>query len=218
MKKILLVCGVLTSLFANAQRDLPQADDNLSKYLNDGKNTDPEGDVRLALSSSFSGFFEVMYEQKLTNSIGLEVSGASKVWQGLDFWDIMVYENKYYPEDTFSGGYGYSGTFKWYPNEDAICDMAYYAVSYRGRVHNNNSSVYKTNDIFLSMGIKYLISTSISADVSLSMGPRFYKYTSTRPSLVADPDDFYDPIDKYKGTMFYGGLRFGFGYYINYKN
>jgi hypothetical protein len=217
MKKILLFCGVLTSLFTHGQRELPVADDNINKYLNDGKNTDPEADVRLALSSSFSGFFEIMYEQKISNSLGAEVSIAPKVWRGLDFWDILVAENNNYPSDTFSGGYGYSGTLKWYPNEDAICDMAYYAVSYRGRTHKYNSSVYKTNDIFLSMGVKYLISNSISADVALSMGPRFYKYSPTRPTVIDNPDFFFDPIEKYKGTMFYGGLRFGFGYYINYK-
>jgi hypothetical protein len=216
MKKILVICGVLASLFSQAQRDLPQVDDNLGKYLDDGKNTDPEGDVRFALSSSVSGFFELMYEQKVTKSIGLEVSGATKAWEGLDLWDRIVYENNYYPQDTFSGGFGYSTTFKWYPNEDAICDMAYYAVSYRGRVHNYSSSKYNTNDIFVSLGVKYLLSKSISADVALSMGPRFYKYTPNNLD-ISDPNS-YIPIEKYKGTMFYGGLRFGLGYYINYNN
>lgn len=202
-------CLLLVFFFSGVslaqERKLPQVDENYQKYLNDGRNTGADADVKLAVSSLVSGFLTLQYEQKITPSISVEAGGALQVLQGFDlvnaaFLDVWTDES-----DVFKSGFGYSGAIRYYSAESAITNLGYASLVFRNRTSNFEESKMVINDIYYSTGIKTLFMNSFSADISSGLGARVYSYDHD--------EDFYD--NNMVGMFF--GFEVKLGYYIKYN-
>lgn len=205
MTRLLLICFLALSIVATAQKDMPTADDNYQKYLDDGKNSDADADVRLVITSLLPGFLDLVYEQRINHTYSVELGGAYKFRDGIDIYRLANdFENFPY-EDTMTNGNGFSLSAKRYGGKEAISEITFQAITYRNRMNGFKSYKYNSQDIFYTFGFKYLLGKSISAQADFSAGVRLAKYSS---NILG--------IDDVRKTGFYGGFGAGFGYYIKY--
>lgn len=193
---------VMISLNAFSQeRELPRVDENFQKYLEDGRKTGADGDIKFTVSSLVTGFAGLNYEQRINNNIALEGGVAFHVLKGFDvISDIAAPLG-----DELEGGFGFSLAGKYYGAGTAITDLAYTSLVFRNRSSDYNNVSIRTNDIYLAGGSKYLFLNSLSADLSFGMGMRMLEY------------EFTDVSGSTNANIFYAGIELKLGYYLSYN-
>lgn len=207
MTRIVLFFCIGLTLNAFSQKDLPTTDSNAKKYLDDGKNTDADADIRIAVTSIVTGFLDLAYEQRINHTYSVELGGGYQFNRGIDVFKL-VNELEFFPYDEeLTKGMGFSVTAKRYGGKEAISEMTFQALTYRNRTSAFETYSYNAQDIFYTLGWKYLLSNSISAQAGFNAGLRLSKYAHTGTTVV---------IEDVKKTGFYGGFSAGFGYYIKY--
>ncbi len=213
MKYFLTIFLLTSSVLVFAQnRDLPEVDENFEKYLDDGQNTGADGNVQVAVSALINGFIDVQYEQKINHSFSVQAGGALQIAPGFDLVSAFFTDFGFNDRERFDGGYGYSGTFKYYAGQSAITRLGYASLTYRNRTSNyaegefqESAYKYAVNDIYYSTGLKFLFANSASADVSTGVGARLSRIN------YADKN-----IDSESGLGLFYGLEVKLGYYIKY--
>jgi hypothetical protein len=207
MTRIILFFCIGITLNAFSQKDLPTTDSNAKKYLDDGKNTDADTDIRIAVTSIVTGFLDLAYEQRINHTYSVELGGGYQFNRGIDVFKL-VNELEFFPYDeVLTKGMGFSVTAKRYGGKEAISEMTFQALTYRNRTSAFETYSYNAQDIFYTLGWKYLLSNSISAQAGFNAGLRLSKYAHTGTTVG---------IEDVKKTGFYGGFSAGFGYYIKY--
>ena len=207
MTRIILFFCIGITLNAFSQKDLPTTDSNAKKYLDDGKNTDADTDIRIAVTSIVTGFLDLAYEQRINHTYSVELGGGYQFNRGIDVFKL-VNELEFFPYDEeLTKGMGFSVTAKRYGGKEAISEMTFQALTYRNRTSAFETYSYNAQDIFYTLGWKYLLSNSISAQAGFNAGLRLSKYAHTGTTVG---------IEDVKKTGFYGGFSAGFGYYIKY--
>ena len=207
MTRIVLFFCIGLTLNAFSQKDLPTTDSNAKKYLDDGKNTDADADIRIAVTSIVTGFLDLAYEQRINHTYSVELGGGYQFNRGIDVFKL-VNELEFFPYDeVLTKGMGFSVTAKRYGGKEAISEMTFQALTYRNRTSAFETYSYNAQDIFYTLGWKYLLSNSISAQAGFNAGLRLSKYAHTGTTVG---------IEDVKKTGFYGGFSAGFGYYIKY--
>jgi len=203
---VLMLLMLLSTSFLLAQddeRDLPKADENFHKYLDDGQNTGANADLKIAVSSLVVGHLTVQYEQKITNSISVEAGGSYQIFDGIDIPNLLF--NDYYePNGTLESGYGYTGAIKYYAGQSAITNLGYASLVYRNRTSNYDGLKFTQNDIYYSTGIKSLFMNTLSADISSGIGARIFSL------------DYDGTNSDENGLGFFYGFEVKLGYYIKY--
>ncbi|MBT8327899.1 MAG: hypothetical protein KJP21_09260 [Bacteroidia bacterium] len=200
---VILFCVCLA--YAQNERDLPKADDNFHKYLDDGKKNDADADIKLALSALPAGYLDIQYEQKLTPSWSVLGSGAFQIFDGVDLgtgWDDLSSLGE------FKTGFGFGVEGRRYGAYAAITDLGYWSINYRNRMTLYEDANLGRHDIYFSRGNKYLFLNTISAEVSYGLGARFYKYNVDEEKNKIDED--------FSGISPHYNLEFKLGYYIKY--
>jgi len=211
MTRIVLFFCIGLTLNAFSQKDLPTTDSNAKKYLDDGKNTDADADIRIAVTSIVTGFLDLAYEQRINHTYSVELGGGYQFNRGIDVFKL-VNELEFFPYDEeLTKGMGFSVTAKRYGGKEAISEMTFQALTYRNRTSAFETYSYNAQDIFYTLGWKYLLSNSISAQAGFNAGLRLAKYAQTVPTTGTTT-----VIEDVKKTGFYGGFSAGFGYYIKY--
>jgi hypothetical protein len=211
MTRIILFFCIGFTLNAFAQKDLPTTDSNPKKYLDDGKNTDADADIRIAVTSIVTGFLDLAYEQRINHTYSVELGGGYQFNRGIDVFKL-VNELEFFPYDeVLTKGMGFSVTAKRYGGKEAISEMTFQALTYRNRNSDFETYSYNAQDIFYTLGWKYLLSNSVSAQAGFNAGLRLAKYAQTVPTTGTTT-----VIEDVKKTGFYGGFSAGFGYYIKY--
>jgi len=211
MTRIILFFCIGFTLNAFAQKDLPTTDSNPKKYLDDGKNTDADADIRIAVTSIVTGFLDLAYEQRINHTYSVELGGGYQFNRGIDVFKL-VNELEFFPYDEeLTKGMGFSVTAKRYGGKEAISEMTFQALTYRNRNSDFETYSYNAHDIFYTFGWKYLLSNSVSAQAGFNAGLRLAKYAQTVPTTGTTT-----VIEDVKKTGFYGGFSAGFGYYIKY--
>ena len=207
MTRIVLFFCIGLTLNAFSQKDLPTTDSNAKKYLDDGKNTDADADIRIAVTSIVTGFLDLAYEQRINHTYSVELGGGYQFNRGIDVFKLGN-ELEFFPYDeVLTKGMGFSVTAKRYGGKEAISEMTFQALTYRNRTSAFETYSYNAQDIFYTLGWKYLLSNSISAQAGFNAGLRLSKYAHTGTTVG---------IEDVKKTGFYGGFSAGFGYYIKY--
>jgi hypothetical protein len=151
----LLVVLLCFNVYAQ-ERKLPEVDENYQKYLDDGRNTGADGDLKLAVSSLVNGFINLQYEQKLSPSFSVEAGGAVQVAQGVDLVNILFLDI-WADDEVFKNGYGFSGALRYYAGESAITNLGYASLAFRNRTTNFEDSKITVNDIYYSTGLKIAV-------------------------------------------------------------
>ena len=211
MTRIVLFFCIGLTLNAFSQKDLPTTDSNAKKYLDDGKNTDADADIRIAVTSIVTGFLDLAYEQRINHTYSVELGGGYQFNRGIDVFKL-VNELEFFPYDEeLTKGMGFSVTAKRYGGKEAISEMTFQALTYRNRTSAFETYSYNAQDIFYTLGWKYLLSNSVSAQAGFNAGLRLAKYAQTVPTTGTTT-----VIEDVKKTGFYGGFSAGFGYYIKY--
>ena len=211
MTRIVLFFCIGLTLNAFSQKDLPTTDSNAKKYLDDGKNTDADADIRIAVTSIVTGFLDLAYEQRINHTYSVELGGGYQFNRGIDVFKL-VNELEFFPYDeVLTKGMGFSVTAKRYGGKEAISEMTFQALTYRNRTSAFETYSYNAQDIFYTLGWKYLLSNSVSAQAGFNAGLRLAKYAQTVPTTGTTT-----VIEDVKKTGFYGGFSAGFGYYIKY--
>ena len=179
MTRIVLFFCIGLTLNAFSQKDLPTTDSNAKKYLDDGKNTDADADIRIAVTSIVTGFLDLAYEQRINHTYSVELGGGYQFNRGIDVFKL-VNELEFFPYDEeLTKGMGFSVTAKRYGGKEAISEMTFQALTYRNRTSAFETYSYNAQDIFYTLGWKYLLSNSISAQAGFNAGLRLSKYAHT---------------------------------------
>ncbi len=209
MTRIVLFFCIGYTLNAFSQKDLPTTDSNAKYYLDDGKNTDADADFRIAATSLITGFLDLAYEQRINHTYSVELGGGYQFNKGVDVFKLVddgVVSLSFPSDEELTKGMGFSLTAKRYGGEEAISQMTFQALTYRNRTSTFETYKYNAQDIFYTLGWKYLLSNSISAQAGFNAGLRLSKYAHTGTARIKDV----------KKTGFYGGFSAGFGCYIKY--
>lgn len=175
--------------------DLPEADPNLKKYLDDGMRQDAFGNVQLAVTSFIPGWLDLSYEQKINRMFSVEGGVGLRLFQGPDLIDMLNDGGTFYVYDEVSmkSGFGYVAGARYYPFRAGITQYGYYGVDVRGRntaysFVDNSKEGYNINtmDILFSTGRKRIYENNISLGVVTGFGARIYKYKFTESSREDD--------------------------------
>lgn len=207
MTRIVLFFFMGITLNAFSQKDLPTTDSNAKNYLDDGKNTDADADIRIAVTSIVTGFFDLAYEQRINHTYSVELGGGYQFNKGVDVFKLVddgLVSLSFPSGEELTKGMGFSVTAKRYGGKEAISEMTFQALTYRNRISTFETYKYSAQDMFYTLGWKYLLSNSISAQAGFNAGLRLAKYAHTGTAGIKDV----------KKTGFYGGFSAGFGYYI----
>lgn len=188
MKILTCILLVFVSCTCIAQRDLPQIDDNYQKYLDDGRKTDADADVKISLTALVSGFIELGYEHKINNTWSLVGSGGFQFIEGLDPQSFQYGEVAQEVGGVLDNGFSLSIEGRRYAGLSAITDIGYAGFKYRVRhsntyafsnttvngkeVKKNGDIIVSKHDFYYSRGGKYLLGSSVSAEFSAGIGVR----------------------------------------------
>lgn len=207
MKKLFLLAVMLNSLLSNSQVELPKADADFKKYLNDGKRTDADADVKMSISAMAAGFIDVGYEHKIDDTWSVTGSAALQVSSLIDLSSVSFG----FEDSGFKSGFGLGLEGRHYGALAAITDLGYWGFKYRIRRTNFEFEdvVYRRvfQDIYYTRGNKYLLGTAMSAELSYGLGMRYVQF--------AEKEDRKFIFD-YEDVGLLVNLEVKLGYYIKY--
>ncbi|MFB1003978.1 MAG: hypothetical protein QMC70_07570 [Bacteroidia bacterium] len=215
MKKTIILVGVMLCIYTSyAQKKVPQPDDNIKKYLDDGRLMDATGNLKIYVSSFAYGFLEAGYEQKINDKFSVEATAALALSPGatmlLAVRDAEINFLDFAPE--FQSGSGFSVSGRAYKSMGAITDMQYRAFTYSNRIRKYDLYEKRTHNLYLTTGAKKLIRPAISLEFSASVGASFYKYDLPNPVIGL----LYNDAQTQRGTSLYYAVKLGLGYYFKY--
>lgn len=180
-------------LFAQYDDDieLPEADPNLKKYLDDGMRQDAFGNVQVAITSFIPGWLDVSYEQKINRIFSAEAGVGVRLFSGPDLIDLLNDGGTgyLYEEVSLKSGFGYTAGLRYYPFRAGITQYGYYGLDVRGRntaysFIDNTDEGYNINtmDFIFSTGRKRIYENNVSLGLVTGFGARIYKYKFTESS------------------------------------
>lgn len=213
MKTIALFFMVCLSTMCFAQDDdekeLPEVDENFTKYLEDGVHHDAGNFVSISATDIIGGFVNVHYERRFTNMFSIDASIAKPVFGGIDPIEMLFNDGKWAyikEQEDKPGGIGYGVSLRLNPSRRAIAHYGFYSLNIRHRLMTYEKVDFKRTDYYFASGWKKIYNNNIGLEIMQCIGGR----VTNLVDKTNDPNAYYTHAGKVGGFFYNIDIKLGY--------